>query len=143
VPAREWVAVSDQARLHSEANARFIVPPELTLADFRAFAERTIYAGWKDGTQAFFDPAFGVEWMRRMRQLAGSPGASGAARFPTEDDVVAGYRRLDAAAFVLLARESWGAGGPVYAVRRRADAPLDLTTAFSTADYVVYRVTER
>ncbi|GIV32552.1 MAG: hypothetical protein KatS3mg031_0087 [Chitinophagales bacterium] len=62
-----WLAVQQWAAQHTPKDAVFIVPPYLE--GFRVESERTIWGDWKDGTQMFFNPEFGREWIRRMQLL--------------------------------------------------------------------------
>lgn len=62
-----WLQVQEWAKENTSKDAVFIVPPRLE--GFRVESERTVYGDWKDGTQMFFNPLFGQEWMRRMKML--------------------------------------------------------------------------
>ncbi len=137
-PEVEWREVQSRVRKDTPQDSWFIAPPDLSLADFRAGSERTVFASWKDGTQSFFDPAFGVEWLRRMRLLANEPES--ASRPVREDAVSMGYPRLDAAALRRIASEPWTSSRPVYVVRVRDGAALGLELLFQTAHYEVLRV---
>ncbi len=68
---REWLEVQRWARQNTAREDIlediFIVPPNLM--GFRVESERGIYADWKDGTQTFFNPRYGLEWIRRMKAL--------------------------------------------------------------------------
>lgn len=63
----EWLEIQYWAKQNTPKDAVFIVPPRLE--GFRVEAERTLYGDWKDGTQMFFNPQFGKEWIRRMKML--------------------------------------------------------------------------
>ena len=63
----QWLDVQSWANKHTGINDLFIVPPNYL--GFRVESERTIYGDWKDGTQMFFNPEFGKEWIRRMKMI--------------------------------------------------------------------------
>jgi hypothetical protein len=63
----EWLDVQRWARAATARDAVFIVPPGHD--GFRVESERSIYADWKDGTQAFFNADVGHEWLERMQRL--------------------------------------------------------------------------
>lgn len=62
----EWVTTQRWAREHTPVDAGFIVPPGRR--GFRVDSRRSIYVDWNDGTQAFFNQAYGDVWMERMRK---------------------------------------------------------------------------
>lgn len=78
---KEWLAVQRWAKANTSRDAVFIVPPKQE--GFRVESERAIYGDWKDGTQMFFNPAFGTEWFRRMHMLGYEKGANIEERFKT------------------------------------------------------------
>jgi len=64
---KNWLAIQHWAKNNTATDAAFIVSPNWE--GFRVEGERTLYGDWKDGTQMFFNPAFGKEWLRRMKML--------------------------------------------------------------------------
>ncbi len=64
---KNWVDIQNWARENTVKDAAFIIAPNWE--GFRVEGERTIYGDWKDGTQMFFNPEFGKEWIRRMKML--------------------------------------------------------------------------
>lgn len=63
-----WLDVERWARAHTDRRDVFVVPPEAA-DEFRVEGERGVYADWEDGGLMNGDPAFGIEWMRRMKRL--------------------------------------------------------------------------
>jgi len=63
-----WLDVQSWAREHTDVRDAFIVPPAL-YDEFRVRSQRTVYADWEDGGLMNSNPAFGIEWLRRMRAL--------------------------------------------------------------------------
>lgn len=63
-----WRDAQRWASGHTDRRDAFIVPPELQ-GSFRVESGRTIYADWVDGGLMNGNPAYGVEWLRRMRAL--------------------------------------------------------------------------
>jgi hypothetical protein len=63
----EWLDVQRWALKATARDAVFIVPPGHD--GFRVESERSIYADWKDGTQAFFNAEVGGTWLERMHRL--------------------------------------------------------------------------
>ncbi len=68
---KKWLDVQYWAKNHTRVNSVFITPPEKE--GFRIASERRIYADWKEGTQMFFNPAFGTGWMNKMMDLGFDP----------------------------------------------------------------------
>lgn len=81
-----WLDVQRWARDHTDRSDAFIVPPDQD-DEFRVRSERTVYADWEDGGLMNANPAFGIEWLRRMRALGliEDPDAAPAFR-PMEPD---------------------------------------------------------
>ncbi|MCO4772753.1 MAG: hypothetical protein KDA24_22165 [Deltaproteobacteria bacterium] len=65
---RDVIALAKWASKHSEPGDLFVLPPNLPPA-FRERAQRPVYALWKDGGEAQFDPLLGKEWAERMTRL--------------------------------------------------------------------------
>jgi hypothetical protein len=112
---KDWVAVQHWAREHTPTDAWFIVPPGQM--GFRVESQRAIYGDWKDGTQAFFNPAIGGEWMKRMRRLGfdESLKVRGLVGLDRLDDA---FDELPADSLRSLAAELGAGGRPVFLVER-------------------------
>ncbi len=123
----EWVAVQHWAREQTPLDAAFIVPPNRR--GFRVDSHRTVFVDWNDGTQNFFNQAFGPAWLERMN-MAGFNG--------NPDDMGIGYRALEAEAFGRMAA-ILEANSQVYAVLFR-DQPAPGPVLFENAHYQVFRV---
>lgn len=140
-----WIDVQRWARDHTAPDALFIVPPDLS--GFRILSERSIYGDWKDGTQMFFNPAFGVEWIRRMRAL-GYDEALAVRGFDGLDRLRGAYDALGAADLVAVRREMRDRHPTTYVVRGRAEdsggdaiAP-DFPMVFEAGAFRVFEVRE-
>ncbi|MBI1193483.1 MAG: hypothetical protein GC205_09935 [Bacteroidetes bacterium] len=123
----QWVAVQQWARDKTPLDAGFIVPPGQR--GFRVDSHRTVYVDWNDGTQNFFNQAFGPAWLERMKNVgfSGDPA--------TMDQ---GYRALTEANFQGIATEL-PASSQVYAVLfRPTDQPFPVV--FQNDKYLVVRV---
>lgn len=126
----QWLAVQRWAREATPQDAVFIVPPTWSHEGFRVESERAVYGDWKDGTLANWDPAFGAEWLRRMRSLG----------FSGEGSLEADFRRLGEIEFKAVARRLRAQGsGSVYLVGF-ADDNLPFPLAYRNPAYVVYRL---
>lgn len=62
-----WYQLQAWTRAHTSASAIILTPPERE--GFRVFSERVIVVEEKDGTQQFFDAAFGFAWHRRLQEI--------------------------------------------------------------------------
>ncbi|MBI1184847.1 hypothetical protein GC194_11270 [bacterium] len=71
----EWIDIQIWARENTSPKALFIVPPYLY--NFRIESERSVLTTWKDGTVAFFNESFGLEWLDRLALLGYKPAQSG------------------------------------------------------------------
>jgi hypothetical protein len=76
--SESWLDAQRWAKRNTSADDVFIVPPQSD--GFRIESERTIYGDWKDGTLMNFNPEFGKEWFRRMKNL-GYEEISGGRKF--------------------------------------------------------------
>lgn len=123
----DWRAVQLWARDHTPVDAGFIVPPNRK--GFRVDSRRTTWVDWNDGTQAFFNQAFGTAWRHRMERVGfnGDPDAMGE-----------GYRALDGRAFQDVAADM-PANGSVYAVLF-PDMAVPFEEVYANDGYRVVRV---
>jgi len=122
-----WVAVQQWARDQTPLDAAFIVPPGER--GFRVDSHRSVYADWNDGTQNFFNQAFGPAWLERMQKL----GFRGDQATMNRD-----YRTLQAANFEGIAAEL-PAASQVYAVQF-SDTRPEFPVVFENDRYRVMRV---
>ena len=129
-----WVAVQRWARTNTARQTVFVVPP--LLEGFRVESERAIYGDWKDGTQAFFDPAFGYEWLRRMQNLGLQPHTSSRARGVTLEER---FRRLERSDVVRIAAELAG-HEKVFLVTRGERNDLALPVVYRNEKFVVHEL---
>ncbi len=90
---KDWKDVQVWARKNTNINDVFIVPPHLW--GFRVYSERSIYTDWKDGTMLNFNPYFGYEWIRRMKNLG----------FEDKDNMVQDYKELNEEGFLKISEE--------------------------------------
>jgi hypothetical protein len=125
-----WLEVEDWAREHSAKQDAFIVPP-LDDGAFRAESERTIYADWEDGGLMNSNPAYGIEWMRRMRML----GFASYATFRQD------YRDLKPKAVLGVARELEAGRARVFVVERSADGSKGFPIRYQNAEFMIAEVT--
>jgi hypothetical protein len=122
-----WVAAQHWAREHTPPDAGFIVPPGRR--GFRVDSRRSIYVDWNDGTQAFFNQAYGDLWMERMHRA----GFSGNDALLEQD-----YKTLKPTDFESIAREMEFCS-QVYAVLYAgSEAPFE--EHYSNALYRIVRV---
>jgi hypothetical protein len=77
-----WLDIQRWASTQTDVRDGFIVPPYVE-PEFRVHGERTVYADIEDGGLMNFNPAFGREWLRRMRML-GFVNPTGATSAPEE-----------------------------------------------------------
>ncbi|TMQ71109.1 MAG: hypothetical protein E6K81_10915 [Candidatus Eisenbacteria bacterium] len=117
------------ARTHTDRRDGFIVPP-FEPGEFRVEGERTLYADSEDGTLMNFDPAFGREWSRRMRNLRAPDPASGQGDFCG----------LSVPDLVAIAREMALPGRRVFVVWPCSGRPLALPLRYRNAAYRVYEM---
>lgn len=129
-----WKEVQLWAREHTQRADLFVVPPQLT--GFRIESERSVYCEWKDGTQMFFNPSFGTEWIRRMRMLGykGSPS-------PSDDLLRKHYESLDENGFKAIAQEGTFPRSNVYVVMAKERPLLNFPTVYANNHFVVFKAT--
>ncbi len=126
-----WLNVQYWARENTKKHDAFIVPPHLE--GFRVESERTIYGDWKDGTQMFFNPSFGFEWIRRMEKLGYTAGV----------DLVKSYENLNEAQFISVAQEAQYKNNTVYMIMMKDRAPLNFPVSYENEEFVVYKVSSK
>ncbi len=127
-----WLAAQEWAKANTPRDALFIVPPHME--GFRVESERTIYGDWKDGTQMFFNPEFGKEWIRRMKKL----GYSG-----DDTKLNENYMALTSADFERIAAESGRKHSAVYiiqALRTELPYPIVFPSQEIKNNFTVYRM---
>ena len=126
-----WRDVQRWAQAHTEVRDAFIVPPDEP-AEFRVHGERTVYADREDGGLMNANPAFGTEWLRRMRMLG----------FAAPDRAKPDFCRLDPAQARRVAAEMKGthAKARVFLVWPCGGRLLPFREAYRNPAYVVYEV---
>lgn len=127
---KEWLDIQYWAKKNTDKTDAFIVPPNKS--GFRVESERTIYGDWKDGTQMYFNPAFGTEWIRRMKMLGYTEVGK------MEED----YKSLPEGAFINIARELQNTNDTVYAVMPSDRPGLHFPVVYFNQKFKVYRVTD-
>ncbi len=126
---KSWLDVQQWAKQNTPANAAFIAPPYLE--GFRVESERMLYGEWKDGTQMFFDPPFGSEWMRRMKMLG----------YDESKLLSDSYKELKEGGFIMIANEMMaGENSKVYAVVPLEMATLRFPKVYSNGKFSVYEI---
>lgn len=126
---KNWLDVQQWAKQNTSANAAFIAPPYLE--GFRVESERTLYGEWKDGTQMFFDPSFGNEWMRRMKMMG----------FNESKKLSESYKELRESDFLMISDEARiGENSKVYAVVPLEMKTLHFRKAYSNGKFSVYEI---
>lgn len=124
-----WLDVQLWARANTAHNAAFIVPPYLE--GFRVESQRTVYCDWKDGTLLNFNPAFGMEWMRRMEKLGYKKGLS-----PGD-----GFRNLEEKDFTGIAQEMQTQTiRPVLLVMTKDRGTLNFPKVYENEKFIAYRI---
>ncbi len=148
-PNEPWRDVQLWAQQHTGIRAGFIVPPLWETQGFRVFSERTIYGDWKDGTQMFFNPAFGREWFRRMQQLGYGSGRIAPGEKPARLDSLlkSGFLALREPDFTHIAAEMRQAGrealGPVYLVTFAEQRTIGFPEVYRNQRFRVFAVAGR
>jgi hypothetical protein len=68
-----WAEIQSYARMHSQKDDLFIVPPYAN--DFTTYSLRAILGDWAEGsTLIYLDNQFCQQWFARMRDLGCTPG---------------------------------------------------------------------
>lgn len=133
----DWLEVQTWARRATDPEAAFIVPPGRM--GFRVGSERTIYGDWKDGTQTFFNPEFGREWISRMSHLGYGPKLK-THGLEDLDELDRAYDSLNEEEILALAKELGSDRRRVFLVRSRGSARLDFPLRHENGAYLVYEV---
>ncbi|MBM4048308.1 MAG: hypothetical protein FJ279_24665 [Planctomycetes bacterium] len=115
-PRTDWRDVQLWAKAHTPPSALFIVPVDAE--GFRIFSERGQVTDWKDGSGALLNPAFALEWERRIADFTALEKTDG----PTFETRL---RELAA---------SYGATFAVVPKRRNLTQP----PAYENATYAIY-----
>jgi hypothetical protein len=124
----EWLQAQRWARQHTVADAAFIVPPYLE--GFRVESERSVYGEWKDGTQMFFNPQFGTEWIRRMEMLGYHPST------PLQD----AYAGLEMPQLRQVSDELSGAFSTVYVVMPSQRILTGIPEVYRNEAFTIYEM---
>lgn len=124
---KHWLAVQHWAKHNTPSNAVFVVPPHIT--GFRVQGDRTIYGDWKDGTQMFFNPSFGYEWIRRMKMLGYQDGV----------EINDSYNNLSEASFGNVVNEIQKDNKAIYIVIEKTRKPLTFPVVFENERFIVYK----
>jgi hypothetical protein len=133
---KNWVDVQMWAKQNTNINDFFIVPPNQR--GFRIDSERTIYCDWKDGTQAFFNPDFGKEWMRRIKSLGYKKGNPDQPDFV--DTLKKDYMDLDENDFIKIANEVKNDFRKIFIVMYKERAPLNFPAIYNNQKFTVYEI---
>jgi hypothetical protein len=134
---KNWVAVQKWAKAHTDSQDIFIVPP--SISGFRDESERTIYGDWKDGTQMFFNPAFGYEWIRRMKAL-GYREEMQIKGFENLTELEKGFKSLTESDFLQIADEPQMNRGQVFLVTFREKDALAFPKRYNNERFIVYKI---
>lgn len=126
----QWLDVQQWANRSTDIADTFIVPP--ANLGFRVESERTIYGDWKDGTQMFFNPEFGYEWIKRMQKLG----------FTNEASLAQDFKQVDQTTFVDIANDLRIENHAVFLVMYRDRAGITFPVAYHNKDFTVYKVTQ-
>ncbi len=124
---KAWLAVQAWAKNNTPLDAVFIVPTNKE--GFRVESERTCYGDWKDGTQMFFNPEFGKEWMRRMKMLG----------FEDDNRLEQTYLALNETDFQVIADELSPAHSEIYVVTL-SEKTLAFNERFKNKKFTVFQV---
>ena len=122
--SKEWLETQKWAKENTPDTALFVVPPMET--GFRVESERSIYGEWKDGAYAVYNPAFGSEWMRRMKNL----GFEGRERF----------RSLAENDYEIIKSEYKDKTTGIFALRKTNEPGVKFSRVFSNKEYAIYKI---
>lgn len=129
--SQEWLDVQLWAKHSTDQQDIFIVPPNS--GGFRVESERTIYGDWGDGTQMFFNPAFGKEWIRRMHRLGCEDESC------LED--IEGFLGLKEAEISAIAAEFPHEDRHIFFVTFRTRDHLNFPVVYKNNEFLVYQIT--
>lgn len=136
--ASPFLDVEHWAKTHTDVRDGFIVPP-YEFEEFRVHGERTVYADIEDGGLMNANPAFGREWLRRMRMLGLTnpmPPWKGNARSRSMSE----FSRIQIAQLRKIAREMRLPARHVFLVWPRSGRALPFPLKYRNDEYVVYKV---
>jgi hypothetical protein len=127
---KQWLDVQMWAKENTNSEDQFIVPPYLE--GFRVESERTVYCDWKDGTLLNFNPAFGLEWIRRMERLGYKKNIS----------PETGFRNLKEKDFTVIAEEMLirNKKSSVFLIREQENAALKFPKLYENEKFVAYQI---
>lgn len=126
-----WLDVQHWAKSNTGVDDLFIVPP--TTEGFRVESERTVYGDWKDGTLMNFNPAFGLEWYRRMERLGYREGTS----------LEQGFKALTESEFRSIAEEIMNQESQkhkVFLVTALSNQALEFPKVYRNDRYITYDI---
>ncbi len=124
-----WLAVQRWARDHTDVRDAFIVPPA-GYDEFRVESQRAVYADWEDGGLMNSNPAYGLEWLRRMRILG----------FTGDVDSDSSFRPMNPEQVRRIAAEMELPGRTVFLVGPLEQRGLGFPVRYQNAAYVVAQV---
>jgi len=127
---KNWINAQLWARDHTAIEAMFITPPEVE--GFRIESERTIYGDYKDGTQMFFNPTFGKEWLTRMQSL-------GFTDYPT---MSAHYQQLNDNDFKRIALRVC-TGNQIFVVTHSGARMLMSPVVYKNDEFIIYQLSDK
>jgi len=137
VQERNWLAVQKWAKENTDVEDLFIVPPNI--ASFRDESERAIYGDWKDGTQMFFNPAFGYEWVRRMKNL-GYRESMTIKSFDRLNELEESFKNLSESDFFKIANDSAAKSRDIFLVMFNEKNILKFPELYRNEKFIVYKV---
>ena len=127
IQEKQWLNMQMWVKGNTISNTVFIVPPYLE--GFRVESERTVYADWKDGTLLNFNPAFGLEWLRRMEKLG----------YEKNSSLQDGFKGLREKNFLHVAEEI-SAVHSVLLVIEKDGATLNFPKLYENEKFIVYKI---
>jgi hypothetical protein len=127
---KNWIDMQLWAKANSNPDAVFIVPPYME--GFRIESERTVYCDWKDGTLLNFNPAFGLEWLRRMEQLGYEKKSS------RED----GFRNLTEKNFTSIAEDiaATDKSSSIFLITEKENTALYFPQLYENQKFTAYKI---
>ena len=127
---KNWIDMQLWAKANSNPDDAFIVPPYLE--GFRIESERTVYCDWKDGTLLNFNPAFGLEWLRRMEQLGYEKNSSRAD----------GFRNLAEKNFMRIAEDvaAIDKSSSIFLITEKENTVLNFPKLYENQKFTAYKI---
>ncbi len=126
-----YLDVQRWARDHTAPRDAFIVPPQVD-DEFRVRSQRTVYADWEDGGLMNANPAYGIEWLRRMRALG----------FHAGEDIDSEFRPPDAVRLRRIAAEMSLPGRRVFFVSPASGGARGFPVRYRNSAYLVGEVVD-